>query len=375
MHAAARAPQPARAADELRRPRGRARRARALLAERAAGHAHRRRRRRQDAARARGGGRGAPGLSRRRLLRRPLGSGRARASSPRQVGPRARRPRAGRRRRSRTCSSGALRDAELLLVLDNCEHVREACGELVEHLLAACPRLRVLATSREPLGVARRGRLPGAAARAARGGCEPGRARSSEAVRLFLARAREARPRPRRTTTRRSRPRRASAADLDGLPLALELAAARAKALSLDEIASRLARPLPLPRLVAAADRRPATGRSGRRWTGATSSSAPDEQALLAPALRLRRRLHARSRRGGLRRRRRGARRSSRRAARRRLARRRRGARRRDALPPARDGAPVRGRAARRGRRGRGACGEAARGVVSRSSPRRPSRS
>ena len=133
-----------------------------------------------------------------------------------------------------------LRDADLLLVLDNCEHVREACGELARDLLAACPRIRILATSREALGVPGEADyevpplgLPSAAAN------EP-ELRSSEAVRLFLARAREARPRLEdddRVLASAARICR----DLDGLPLALELAAARAKALSLEEIASRLA--------------------------------------------------------------------------------------------------------------------------------------
>ena len=47
----------------------------------------------------------------------------------------------------------ALRDNRVLLVLDNCEHVLEACARLAEHLLRACPALQVLATSRAPLGV------------------------------------------------------------------------------------------------------------------------------------------------------------------------------------------------------------------------------
>jgi predicted ATPase len=47
----------------------------------------------------------------------------------------------------------ALRDKEMLLVLDNCEHVVEGVAELVDALLAACPHLKVLATSREPLYV------------------------------------------------------------------------------------------------------------------------------------------------------------------------------------------------------------------------------
>jgi predicted ATPase/DNA-binding SARP family transcriptional activator len=121
-----------------------------------------------------------------------------------------------------------LRDTELLLLFDNCEHLREACAELAQTLLAACPLLRVLATSREPLGLAGEVDYPVPPL------LEP------EAVRLFLARARETRPR-----LPDDEPTLASAAqicrELDGLPLAIELAAARAKALSLQEIASRLA--------------------------------------------------------------------------------------------------------------------------------------
>jgi predicted ATPase len=46
-----------------------------------------------------------------------------------------------------------LREKDLLLILDNCEHLIEACAQLASSLLRSCPRLRVLATSREPLGV------------------------------------------------------------------------------------------------------------------------------------------------------------------------------------------------------------------------------
>ena len=49
---------------------------------------------------------------------------------------------------------GCLGDKEMLLVLDNCEHLIEAAARLTEYLLRSCPRLRVLATSREPLGIA-----------------------------------------------------------------------------------------------------------------------------------------------------------------------------------------------------------------------------
>src|SRR5690349_2355348 len=48
----------------------------------------------------------------------------------------------------------ALRPRHLLLVLDNCEHLIEACAELADTLLGACPKLRMVATSRQPLGIA-----------------------------------------------------------------------------------------------------------------------------------------------------------------------------------------------------------------------------
>lgn len=132
-----------------------------------------------------------------------------------------------------------LRHEELLLVIDNCEHLRAACAELVHHLLTSAPRLTILATSREALGVPGEIDVPLAPLRV-----PPSRPLadldvSADAVRLFLARAHDARP---------DLPDDAAALtaataicrDLDGLPLAIELAAARAKELSLSEIASRI---------------------------------------------------------------------------------------------------------------------------------------
>jgi predicted ATPase/DNA-binding SARP family transcriptional activator len=119
------------------------------------------------------------------------------------------------------------RPLELLLVLDNCEHVVDACAELVHSLLRACPNVRVLATSRVPLGV--RGELDYALDPLA----------EDAAVRLFLDRA--AAVRRDVDADERSRDTIGSICrELDCLPLAVELAAARAKALSLDDIAGRL---------------------------------------------------------------------------------------------------------------------------------------
>ena len=245
-------------------------------------------------------------------------------------------------------STARLRDADLLLVFDNCEHLREACGELAQTCSPPVRGLRILATSRELLGVPGEADYPVPPLALPAAGAEPAELRASEAVRLFLARAREARPRladddagarERRPDLPRSR--RAAARDRarrgprEGALARRDRGPAR--------------RALPLPRLVAPADRGPPPDARARRWTGATSCSTTSS-ARCSRAVRLRRRLHARRRRVRLRGRRRRTRRRARRTAGGRVARRRRGARRRDALSPARDGPAVRRGAARRGR-------------------------
>jgi predicted ATPase/DNA-binding SARP family transcriptional activator len=172
-----------------------------------------------------------------------------------------------------------LRTSELLLVLDNCEHLLEACTALVERLLTSCPQVRVLATSREPFGLGGEADypVPPLSLPPEEAGAEE--LLRSEAVTLFLARARDARPRlgeDEETVLNAAR----IARDLDGLPLALELAAARAKALSLDEIASRLGdrfRFLVSWRRLTAARHR--TLREAMDWSYELLS--PDEQRLL----------------------------------------------------------------------------------------------
>ncbi|MFI9119088.1 AfsR/SARP family transcriptional regulator [Streptomyces bikiniensis] len=138
-----------------------------------------------------------------------------------------------------------LADRPLLLVLDNCEHVIDAAAALAETLLTHCPRLRVLATSREPLGV------PGEAVRPV----EP--LPPDPARRLFVERARAVHPSLDLTggsgltgdsdPTGRPDPTgdACAAVDeicrrLDGLPLAIELAAARLRLLTPRQIADRL---------------------------------------------------------------------------------------------------------------------------------------
>ncbi|MTE18780.1 AfsR family transcriptional regulator [Streptomyces sp. TRM43335] len=115
---------------------------------------------------------------------------------------------------------------ELLLVLDNCEHVVGAAAELVETLLTRCPGVTVLATSREPLGV------PGEVVRSV----EP----LPVPVALRLLEERGAAVRPGFSTARDLRACEEICRRLDGLPLAVELAAARLRALSPRQIADRL---------------------------------------------------------------------------------------------------------------------------------------
>ncbi|WP_433424838.1 BTAD domain-containing putative transcriptional regulator [Microtetraspora malaysiensis] len=118
----------------------------------------------------------------------------------------------------------ALSDRVLLLILDNCEHVIEEAAALAARLLAACPRLRVLATSREPLGII---------------GEHLHQVRPLDddaAARLFGDRAAAVR---RGFAADPELVRRICAA-LDDLPLAIELAAARLRTLDLDDLAARL---------------------------------------------------------------------------------------------------------------------------------------
>ncbi len=132
-----------------------------------------------------------------------------------------------------------LRDAGLLLVLDNCEHLLDACAELAGTLLRGSPGLRVLATSREPLGV------PGEVVFAVPPLAVPAEPADAEAiagapaVRLFLDRGSAARGGVAPAAASIQAVARICR-ELDGLPLAIELAAARASALSVEEIERHL---------------------------------------------------------------------------------------------------------------------------------------
>jgi predicted ATPase/DNA-binding SARP family transcriptional activator len=137
--------------------------------------------------------------------------------------------------------AGALGPRRVLLLLDNCEHLVEACAWLADALLRAGPGVRVLATSREPLGVAGEAtyRVPSLAVPDADHPLPPAQLAQGEAVRLFAARAAAVRP-GFAVTGRNAAPVAAVCRCLDGLPLALELAAAQVRALSVAQLATRL---------------------------------------------------------------------------------------------------------------------------------------
>lgn len=189
-----------------------------------------------------------------------------------------------------------LRSKELLLLLDNCEHLIAAAAEVAETLLGRCPRLTILATSREPLGIAGEAvaavpslSLPTAGGVPSSGAAESGSAGAwgdpgggpgsasadpsvergwldevarSEAVRLFVERA--AATSPAFTLESRNAPAVVEICRrLDGIPLALELAAARVNVLSVEEIAQGL-------------------GDRFRLLTGGRRTAAPRQQTLQA---------------------------------------------------------------------------------------------
>jgi transcriptional regulator with XRE-family HTH domain len=134
----------------------------------------------------------------------------------------------------------ALRPRQLLLVLDNCEHLVDACARLADAILHTCPHVRILATSREALGIGGEvsWRVPSLSVPAAETQ-SLGDLVASEAVHLFVDRAVAAQPAF--TVTEQNAPAVAQICRrLDGIPLAIELAATRVRALSIEQIAARL---------------------------------------------------------------------------------------------------------------------------------------
>ncbi|HEX6869954.1 MAG TPA: BTAD domain-containing putative transcriptional regulator [Micromonosporaceae bacterium] len=130
-------------------------------------------------------------------------------------------------------------ERRMLLVVDNCEHVLGQVVALLDHLLASCPGVRILATSREPLGLDGEVVLPLAGLSLPDPDTPAESALRADAVRLLAERVSRARGgaglRPDETSLAVDLCRR-----LDGLPLAIELAAARLRALSLHDVVSRL---------------------------------------------------------------------------------------------------------------------------------------
>jgi predicted ATPase/DNA-binding CsgD family transcriptional regulator len=134
-----------------------------------------------------------------------------------------------------------LSSKKALLVVDNCEHLIGACAALADALLHACPQLRILATSREPLGLAgeRTWLVPPLSLPDPRHPPSIQELARYEAVRLFVERAKAV------VQTFELTPKNAPALArlcrrLDGMPLAIELAAARTKVLSVEQIDARL---------------------------------------------------------------------------------------------------------------------------------------
>ena len=133
----------------------------------------------------------------------------------------------------------AIREREALLILDNCEHMIESAAAFAHRVLGECPRLRILATSREPFGITGEAlwlveplALPAKDA-------SLGEIESAPAVRLLRDRADAVRrdlATDARTLSTLARVCRA----LDGMPLAIELAAARLRTMSIDQLANRL---------------------------------------------------------------------------------------------------------------------------------------
>lgn len=134
-----------------------------------------------------------------------------------------------------------LRARELLLVLDNCEHLIAACSPLVELLLHACPQLRILVTSRETLNLAGETvwAVPPLSFPAPGQLCSLAELGEFEAVRLFVERARAVQP-TFELTPEHTRAIVQICQRLDGIPLAIEMAAARLRVLTSEQIAARL---------------------------------------------------------------------------------------------------------------------------------------
>jgi predicted ATPase/class 3 adenylate cyclase len=134
-----------------------------------------------------------------------------------------------------------LRNKELLLVLDNCEHVLDAAAALADTLARSCERLVILATSREALGIDGEQSLPVPSLAVPGTDADLDAVTQAEAVRLFAERAAAVKP-GFQVTAQNAAAVAAVVRRLDGIALAVELAAARVPAMSVSELARRLER-------------------------------------------------------------------------------------------------------------------------------------
>ena len=134
-----------------------------------------------------------------------------------------------------------LRDKEILIILDNCEHLINACADLTERLLSSCPKLKIIATSRESLNCSGEQifKIPALSHPDPNSKDTPEQLTQYESVRLFIERALSVNPKFR--VNNENAPALADVCSrLDGIPLAIELAAARIKTLSIEKIFERL---------------------------------------------------------------------------------------------------------------------------------------
>lgn len=173
--------------------------------------------------------------------------------------------------------SDLLEDRQILLVLDNCEHLLGACAQLVE-AFAGCHRIKVLATSREPLGVKGEALYPVLPLALPATPISLDEIRRVESVQLFIERARSILP-SFGLTAENAEIVSAICRDLDGIPLAIELASARVNVLSLNQIQERLDRRLDLLVSTTRAEERHRTLRAAIDWSYDQLSSS--EQLLL----------------------------------------------------------------------------------------------
>jgi non-specific serine/threonine protein kinase len=134
-----------------------------------------------------------------------------------------------------------LKEKQILILLDNCEQLVHACADLTERLLSSCPKLKIIATSREALNCKGETtyRIPPLTIPDPNSNNTPEQLTQYESVRLFIERSLVVDPKF-RVSNENTRALAEICSRLDGIPLALELAAARTKVLSVEKIYERL---------------------------------------------------------------------------------------------------------------------------------------